>query len=135
MALSARVQYGTLALVELARVDDGRPRSASAIAACQGIPRPYLDQLMLILKRAGFIRSVRGPKGGHGLARPAQSLTLYDVYCALEGGAGELHPSQQDTQQGTGAAVLQSVFADAEQRFLDALSAVTIEDIAKRVQG
>ena len=58
--------YGVRALVELAhRYGDGQVQSA-AIATAQSIPEPYLDQLLTSLRRAGFIRSVRGPQGGGG---------------------------------------------------------------------
>ena len=63
MKVSMKGDYGVRALVELAhRYGEGQVQSA-AIANAQSIPEPYLDQLLTTLRRAGFIRSVRGPQG------------------------------------------------------------------------
>ena len=58
---------------------------SAAIAARQSIPEPYLDQLLTSLRRAGFIRSVRGPQGGHALIRDPHELKLREAISALEG--------------------------------------------------
>ena len=70
MRISTKGDYGIRALIELAH-HHGRPGplQSSEIAARQGIPEAYLEQLLTILRRAGFIRSVRGPQGGHALIR------------------------------------------------------------------
>ena len=74
MKVSMKGDYGVRALVELAHhYGEGQVQSA-AIAARQSIPEPYLDQLLTTLRRAGFIRSVRGPQGGHALIRDPHDL-------------------------------------------------------------
>jgi len=55
------------------------------IAAARGIPEKYLCQLLIPLRKAGLIKSRRGPKGGHMLARPPGRISLLDVVVALEG--------------------------------------------------
>jgi Rrf2 family protein len=55
------------------------------ISARQGIPKQYLDQLMLVLKRAGIVVSSRGRQGGYLLARTAKEITLLEIVTALEG--------------------------------------------------
>jgi Rrf2 family protein len=56
-----------------------------AIAATQQVPRKYLELIMLDLKRAGIVTSVRGPAGGYRLARPAAEISFGEVIRTLEG--------------------------------------------------
>src|SRR5215207_7769507 len=80
-----RSDYGAHAVIELARRFGQGPVQCADIAASQKIPEAYLDQLLSSLRRVGIIRSVRGPHGGHELARDPRQLTLGDVVTALEG--------------------------------------------------
>jgi Rrf2 family protein len=80
-----RSDYGAHAVIELARRAGQGPVQCAEIAACQKIPEAYLDQLLSNLRRVGIVRSVRGPHGGHELARDPRQLTLGDVVTALEG--------------------------------------------------
>jgi Rrf2 family protein len=80
-----RSDYGAHAVIELARQYGGGPIQCAEIAARQKIPEAYLDQLLASLRRAGIVRSVRGPHGGHELAHDPHRLTLGDVVTALEG--------------------------------------------------
>jgi len=80
-----RSDYGAHAVIELARHYGDGPLQCAEIAARQKIPEAYLDQLLSSLRRAGIVRSVRGPHGGHELARAPDELTLGDVVTALEG--------------------------------------------------
>lgn len=85
MKLSSKGEYGVLALIDIALHEQNRPLQLNQIAENQGIPKQYLDQLMLNLKKAGLVRSVRGPQGGYNLARPANTITLLDIVNILEG--------------------------------------------------
>lgn len=90
MRVSTKGDYGVRALIELAlRYGEG-PIQSAEIAARQRIPEPYLDHLLTTLRRAGFIRSVRGPQGGHELVREPEEIHLDEVMEALE---GSLSPS------------------------------------------
>jgi Rrf2 family protein len=83
--VSTKGDYGVRALIELAHHFGQGPLLSAEIAARQGIPEPYLDQLLTTLRRAGFIRSVRGPQGGHALVREPNELKLSEVIGVLEG--------------------------------------------------
>ncbi len=85
MKISSRGEYGLLALVDIARHAGSGPVQVYQIAERQGIPKQYLDQLMLALKNARLAASVRGRQGGYVLAKPASAITLFDVVSALEG--------------------------------------------------
>jgi len=85
MRVSTRSDYGLRALIELADHYGQGPLQSSEIALRRHIPEQYLDQLLTTLRKAGFIRSVRGPSGGHELARDPKDLCIRDVITTLEG--------------------------------------------------
>lgn len=85
MLVSTRGDYGLRALIELAANYGSGPLQSSEIALRRHIPEQYLDQLLATLRKAGIIRSVRGPAGGHELVRPPDQLTVKEVIEALEG--------------------------------------------------
>jgi Rrf2 family protein len=88
MRVSMKTEYGVRALCELARSEGGGPVQSAEIARRQRVPGPFLDQVLMTLRRAGLIRSVRGPHGGHLLSRPAAEIRLDEVIGCLEGGSG-----------------------------------------------
>src|SRR5574337_1096527 len=61
------------------------PIQSGDIAGRQYIPEQYLDQLLITLRRAGLVKSVRGPQGGHMLARHPHQIMMGEVLQALEG--------------------------------------------------
>src|ERR1700681_1238516 len=85
MRLTMRSDYRAHAVIDLARRAGQGPVQCAEIAACQKIPEAYLDQLLSSLRRVGIVRSVRGPHGGHELARDPRQLTLGEIVTALEG--------------------------------------------------
>ncbi|GII87990.1 Rrf2 family transcriptional regulator [Sphaerisporangium siamense] len=93
MRISARTQYALRAAAELAAAPPG-PVPAERIAGSQDIPRRFLDNILLQLRRAGLIESQRGPDGGYWLARPASEITLADIIVVVEGvpSGGETFP-------------------------------------------
>lgn len=86
MKLSTRSRYGTRMVLDLAKRYDEGPVRIGDIAAREGISVKYLEQLIIPLKQANFIKSVRGPKGGHMLTRPPERITVGEVVKVLEGG-------------------------------------------------
>ncbi len=86
MNISARCEYACRAVVELARnAPREKPMTASAIAERRGVPEKYLVHILLQLKRARIVRSVRGAQGGYLLAKSASDITLLDVTTAVDG--------------------------------------------------
>jgi Rrf2 family protein len=90
MKIPMKVDYGVRALVELARHYGEGHVQTSDIASRQGIPEPYLEQLMTTLQKFGFVQSRRGPQGGHLLAMSPESLDLGMVMNTLEGNGSPL---------------------------------------------
>jgi Rrf2 family cysteine metabolism transcriptional repressor len=85
MKISTKGEYGIRAMIELAqRYGEGYVQS-SDIASARNIPENYLYQLLITLRKAGLIRSRRGPQGGHMLSRSPERICLAEVVIALEG--------------------------------------------------
>jgi Rrf2 family protein len=84
MKLSTRGRYGTRLMLELAKNYGEGPISVSDISKNLSIPVKYLEQLIIPLKKAALISSVRGPKGGHMLSRPAEEISLWHILTLLE---------------------------------------------------
>ena len=84
MKLSTRSRYGTRLLVDLARHDDQAPIQIGEISKRQGISVKYLEQLIRPLKKAGYVTSVRGAKGGHLLAKKPELIKLGDIVRLFE---------------------------------------------------
>jgi Rrf2 family protein len=84
MKLSTRSRYGTRLLVDLARHDAQAPIQIGEISKRQGISVKYLEQLIRPLKRAGYVTSVRGAKGGHLLAKKPEQIKVGDIVRLFE---------------------------------------------------
>ena len=85
MKLSTRSRYGTRILVDLARHHDRGPIQIGEISKRQDISVKYLEQLIRPLKQADLVTSVRGPKGGHLLAKKPEEITLGQIVRLFEG--------------------------------------------------
>ena len=84
MKLSTRSRYGTRLLVDLARHDDQGPIQIGEISKRQGISVKYLEQIIRPLKKAGYVTSVRGAKGGHLLAKKPEQIKVGDIVRLFE---------------------------------------------------
>lgn len=85
MKLSTKTRYAVRAIIELAQNGGKQPLQLKIIAKRQNISVKYLEQLMAVLKSAGFIRSIRGSKGGYVLAKAPKQIKLNEVLHLLEG--------------------------------------------------
>lgn len=85
MRLTNRSEYALLALVHLARREGEGFVPVQAIAEAQGIPPKFLEQILLALKRARYLRSLKGQRGGYCLAKPARAITLAEIIRLFDG--------------------------------------------------
>ncbi len=86
MKISAKAEYACLAVLALARQrPDDPPIRIREISETHGIPERYLVQILLQLKGAGLVTSIRGASGGYRLARPASEISLGEVLSAIDG--------------------------------------------------
>jgi Rrf2 family transcriptional regulator, cysteine metabolism repressor len=134
MKISTRGEYGLLAIVDLALQPEDVAVQAVHIAERQGIPKQYLDQLMLILRKAGLVESIRGRQGGYKLARPAPSISLLDVVVALEGSTENVNFKSARHQYGVHA-ILKDVWDELSRQSTSLLQDKTIEDVCREYQS
>ena len=85
MKFSSQEEYGSRCLVRLARAGEGASLTIPEISQAEGLSIPYVAKLMRILRRSGFVKSVRGQAGGYSLARPAEQVVMGDLLAALGG--------------------------------------------------
>lgn len=130
MKISSKCDYGLRAMIELAhRYGEPRLIQSSEIAARQRVPESYLEQLLTGLRRAGFIRSVRGPQGGHALLRDPREIRVAEVVEVLEGPIVPIDCLGESA--GSGCAQTE-MWADVRDAVLGVLNNVTIADLALR---
>jgi Rrf2 family protein len=102
LRVSAKVDYAVRAAVELARAD-GRRLRGEEIAAAQGIPFSFLENILVEMRHAGLVRSRRGAEGGYWLARAPEDISVADIFRAVEGPlawVADRRPEDVDTQDG-----------------------------------
>ena len=85
MKISTRFRYGTRLLVDLGAYGHNGPVFLKDIAARQRVSKKYLEQIIISLKAAGLIRTVRGSKGGYCLTKQPDKIHLIEIYNILEG--------------------------------------------------
>lgn len=133
MKVSTKGDYGVRALVELAHHYGQGPVQSAEIASRQEVPEPYLDQLLTTLRRAGFIRSVRGPQGGHALIQEPAEVRLSDVMVALEGSLAPIAcVDDPDACTRTGGCIQREVWERVRDATQEILDSVSIGDLAQK---
>lgn len=113
MIFTTKAEYGVRLLVELGKQDGGAPISLKSIADGEGLPLAYLERIVALLKKSGFVESTRGAHGGYRLAQPAEDIRMDAVIAALEGGVAPMSCFVDDTAGDT-ARVLCSHHEDGE---------------------
>ncbi len=83
--LAQRTRYALRSLLYLAEEQDGHPVQLARIAETQRVPPKYLELIMLDLKKAGLVRSTRGPRGGYRLARGPEEISFGQIVRVMEG--------------------------------------------------
>ena len=83
--ISTKGMYGLSAMYELSLIQSEKPTQIKEISERAKIPQNYLEQLLVILRRAELVKSVRGAHGGYFLARSARDILVKDILIALEG--------------------------------------------------
>ncbi|QVQ53638.1 Rrf2 family transcriptional regulator [Spiractinospora alimapuensis] len=130
MRLSARVDYALRAAAELAAGGEG-PVTAEQLARAQEIPGKFLENILTQLRRAGLVRSQRGPVGGYWLARPATEISMADVMRAVDGPLANVRGERPEhVDYGGAARALQQVWIALRASERAILESVTLADIA-----
>jgi Rrf2 family transcriptional regulator, cysteine metabolism repressor len=136
MKLSTRTRYGMRAIIELAQHEGNRPLQLKTIAERQDISVKYLEQLMSLLRSAGFVRSVRGSKGGYMLARPADQIHLNEIFRCLEGPVTTTECTEDVTYCDRSAdCVAREVWQKVEAAIQDVLGSIKLSDLGQAAKN
>ncbi|MFH1086803.1 MAG: Rrf2 family transcriptional regulator [Chloroflexota bacterium] len=135
MKISTKGEYGIRALIELTQhIGEGYIQSTT-IATARHIPENYLYQLLITLRKAGLIRSRRGPQGGHMLARAPERINLEEIVIALEGPIEPVGCIQEDMLSDCllqGACPVREVWRRVSDSTSAILQGTSLADLARR---
>lgn len=133
MKLSNKGRYALQAVFDLAYHNAGRAAQIRDICDRQSIPARFLEQVFRDLKRAGLVRSKRGPRGGYELAREPNALRVGDVVRAIEGPIALAQIDNRGLGSSSGE-VLHEVMGMLSQRIEAALDEITVADLCARAE-
>jgi Rrf2 family cysteine metabolism transcriptional repressor len=85
MRLSTKGEYASRAMLELSLHYEMKPLHIRDVSKAQDIPQRFLEQILLQLKRAGYLRSRKGPDGGYHLAKPPAEINVAEVIRVMDG--------------------------------------------------
>jgi Rrf2 family protein len=134
MRISSKGEYGLRALLDLAQRYGEGPIQSHDIHERQGIDENYLNQILILLRKSGLIESLRGPQGGHRLARPPSRITLLDALFALEGPLLANETQGEETLAGDTAdrELVREVWLGMRGTLEEYLSNLTLDDLCQR---
>ena len=130
MKISTRGRYGTRMMLDLAAHHDQGPTPLREIAKRQDLSVKYLEQLIIPLKAAGYIRSVRGARGGYTLARKPDKISVGQIIQVLEGGLSlvdcvdDARVCEREKNCPT-----RDIWLRMSERLMEELSSLTLRDV------
>lgn len=130
MRLTTRSRYGTRMALDIAQHCDKGLVRIQDIAERQGVSVKYLEKLIRSLKLAGFVKSKRGPRGGHTLARPASEIPMGEVVRVLEGDDSlvECRAGSNDCER-MEVCLTRRLWREAADAMYDRLNSFTLADM------
>jgi Rrf2 family protein len=128
MKLTKRGHYSVKALLDLSLQSPRASASVNAIAQRQNLPAPYLEKLLIELRRANLVVSVRGAHGGYRLAKPAAEISLGEILMAVGETAAPLPRYTPDCDQAEDWVTF-SIWRRLHEKMTAALNSITLEDL------
>jgi len=130
MKISTRGRYGTRMMLDLAAHHDQGPTPLREIAKRQDLSVKYLEQLIIPLKAAGYIRSVRGARGGYTLAKKPDKINVGQIIKVLEGGLSLVDcvedPKLCEREKNCPT---RDIWLRMSERLMEELSSLTLSDV------
>ena len=135
MKLSTRTRYGIRAILELAENYGRGPLQLKAIARHQELSFKYLEQLMAVLKSAGLVQSIRGPKGGYILAKTPSQIKVSDCFNCLEGPVITTEcVDNNNFCPRTADCVARQLWAEVQNAIVTVLQSITLQNLVDRAK-
>lgn len=133
MKLSAITKYGMKVALEFSQGHGKAPIQIGAIAKQENISQKYLEQMVVMLKKVGLVRSIRGPRGGYLLAKPPSEIFLKDVFFALNGPMSPVEcPEHSKHSKSCIDCTMCQIWEDLQDAILGVLESVTLADLLNR---
>jgi Rrf2 family transcriptional regulator, iron-sulfur cluster assembly transcription factor len=133
--ISTKIRYGVRALCDIAYSSTGTPSQINVISTRQGISARYLEQIFKKFRKAGIIKSVRGPFGGYLLAKKPKEISVGDIIRAIDGEdielvfcSGNKKTSKKPCDR-MGKCVVSDVWDEASKKLMGYFNSVTISKI------
>ena len=125
MKLTTKGQYAIQAMIDMAmhNIKSNTPISLREISNNQTIPLAFLEQIAIMLRKAGLIKSIRGSTGGYSLAKDKKDISLADIMQAVEGKINVAPNTSQDFE------VTQKLWQKLNQNIFNILNSITLEDL------
>jgi Rrf2 family protein len=131
MRASAKTRYAMEAMVDMAMQAGGRPVALKAIARRQEISQNYLEQIFMQLRAAGFVRSVRGARGGFELVRSPSEIRMAEIAAVFEGPIDLIGcASDAGSCSRSVSCAVRQVWVEVGKCMKKALDSVTLQDVA-----
>ena len=128
MKISTKVEFGIVALADIAiNSADGSIVSAAEISARQNISQKYLEQILVTLKQGGFIKGIKGSRGGYKLAKSSSSITFFDILNALDNNILSNDIDEED-DNGIRGSVNSCIWEELSERMRSFTKSMTLEE-------
>jgi Rrf2 family cysteine metabolism transcriptional repressor len=129
MGFSAKTDYGLIALMDLAEASgSGQLLQTREISLRHDIPERYLEQTLTSLRKGGFLRSLRGPRGGFELRLPPEDIRISDVVACLE---GDRRPEQERERDTPEFRAVEALDARTDEAKVEVLARLSLLDLLR----
>jgi len=134
MKISTRGRYALRLMLDLALNDSDQYVTVKSISERQEISGKYLEQIISVLSRAGFVKSVRGAQGGYKLARPASEYTVGMILRLIEGNLAPVACLEDQPNQcpRSGKCATLEVWQQLEEAIAGVVDHITLADLAEK---
>ena len=137
MRITTWTEYSVIISIHLAKRGRGAvaPVAARELAEVERLPADYVEQILLRLRRAGIVESVRGARGGYFLAQDPAAITVAQIMAASEHQTFEMncdsHPVDAERCSPGSSCTIRPVWQALQRRIDDFLGSVTLADLLK----
>jgi len=139
MRLTTKGSYGLRAIVDIAMNSNGKHVTLNSVAQRQNLSAQYLEQLFSTLKKAGYIKSIKGSGGGYSLAIAADKITVAMILIALEGDVSIVANVKNRVEDNNiENSIFSKVWSKIDESMYEVINQVTIKDLvdeSQRLEG
>ncbi|MBQ7863935.1 MAG: Rrf2 family transcriptional regulator [Lachnospiraceae bacterium] len=137
MKISTKGRYALRLMIDLATNDAGEPIRIKEVAARQGISDKYLEQIISVLNKAGFVKSVRGPQGGYILKKKPEEYTVGMILRLTEGSLAPVACVEEEETdcERQGGCVTYILWKKLNDAISDVVDTVTLQDLVSWKQS